>query len=89
MLDDIILKNPVFQGMDPLKLQFIMNFANKTKPKSMQDAMPFLMANMSQAKKENITFNHSEIKVISEILCEDLPEADKQKVNKIMKMLGN
>ena len=51
MLDDLILQNPVFTGMDPQKLQFIMNFAGKAKPQSMQDAMPFLMANMSQAKK--------------------------------------
>lgn len=89
MLDDMILQNPVFSGMDPQKLQFIMNFAGKDKPKSMQDAMPFLMANMSQAKKENIKFNNTEIKLIAEILCKDLPESDKQKVDKIMKMLGN
>lgn len=89
MLDDMILQNPVFSGMDPQKLQFIMNFANKDKPKSMQDAMPFLMANMSQAKKDNIKFNHSEIKLIADILCKDLPEAEKQKVDKVMKMLGN
>lgn len=89
MLDDIILQNPVFSGMDPQKLQFIMNFAGKDKPKNMQDAMPFLMSNMSQAKKENIKFNNSEIKLIADILCKDLPESDKQKVDKIMKMLGN
>ena len=89
MLDDLILQNPVFTGMDPQKLQFIKNFAGKAKPQSMQDAMPFLMANMSQAKKENIKFNNSEIKLIADILCKDLPDAEKQKVDKIMKMLGN
>ncbi len=89
MLDDFILQNPAFKGMDPLKLQFIMNFAQKSKPQSMQEAMPFLMANMSQAKKENIKFNNTEIKLISEILCKDLPDTEKQKVDKIMKMLGN
>jgi hypothetical protein len=88
MLDDLILQNPVFTGMDPQKLQFIMNFAGKAKPQSMQDAMPFLMANMSQAKKENIKFNNSEIKLIADILSKDLPETEKQKVDKIMKMLG-
>lgn len=89
MLEDIILQNPVFAGMDPQKLEFIKNFASKTKPKNMQDAMPFLMANMSQAQKQNIKFNNSEIKLIAEILCKDLPASEKAKVNKIMKMLGN
>ena len=89
MLEDMILQNPVFAGMDPVKLEFIKNFATKAKPKNMQDAMPFLMANMSQAQKQNIKFNNSEIKLIAEILCKDLPESEKAKVNKIMKMLGN
>lgn len=89
MLEDFILQNPAFAGMDPQKLQFIMNFAQKDKPKSMQDAMPFLMANMTQAKKQNINFNNTEIKLISDILCKDLPDSEKQKVDKIMKMLGN
>ncbi len=89
MLEDFISQNPAFANIDPLKLQFIMSFAQKDKPTSMKDAMPFLMANMSLAKKQNINFNNTEIRLISEILCKDLPEEEKQKVDKIMKMLGN
>lgn len=89
MLEDFILQNPAFAGMDPMKLQFIMNFAQKDKPQSMKDAMPFLMANMNQAKKQNINFNNTEIRLISEILCKDLPKEETEKVDKIMKMLGN
>ena len=89
MLEDFILQNPALSGMDPLKLQFIMNFSQKQKPKNMQEAMPFLMANMSQAQKQNLNFNTSEIKLIADILCKDLPEAEKQKVDKVLKMLGN
>ena len=89
MLDDFILQNPAFTGMDPVKLQFIMNFAQKDKPKNMKDAMPFLMANMTQAKKQNINFNNTEIRLIADILCKDLPKEEKEKVDKIMKMLGN
>ena len=89
MLEDFILQNPAFAGMDPLKLQFIMNFSQKSKPQSMQEAMPFLMANMTQAKKQNINFNNTEIRLIADILCKDLPQEEKEKVDKIMKMLGN
>lgn len=88
MLDDILLNNPILKGMDPVKLNFIMNFANQTKPTSMKDAMPFLLANMNQAKKQNLNFSNSEIHLIADILIKDLPEADKAKVKKIMTMMG-
>ncbi len=85
---DEFLNNPTLLGMDPAKLQFIMEFAGKNKPQSMKDAMPFLLANMNQAKKQNINFSNSEIHLIADILCANLPEGEKQKVKKIMAMLG-
>ena len=74
--------------MDPVKLNFILNFASKDKPKSMKDAMPFLIANMNLAKKENIQFSNSEIHLIADILCKDLPQNEQAKVQRIMSMLG-
>jgi hypothetical protein len=73
--------------MDPLKLQFIMNFAQKEKPKNMKEAMPFLLANMNLPKKQNINFTNPEIQLIAEILSKDLPDSEKTKVNKIMSMM--
>lgn len=87
-MDDLLRNNPALLGMDPAKLQFIMDFAGKSKPQSMKDAMPFLMANMNLAKKQNINFSDSEIHLIADILCRNLPEEEQQKVKKIMAMLG-
>ena len=87
-MDDLLRNNPALFGMDPVKLQFIMEFAGKSKPQSMKDAMPFLMANMNLAKKQNINFTDSEIHLIADILCRNLPEEEQQKVKKIMAMLG-
>ena len=53
-MDDILKDNPLLSGMDAEKLQFLMNFAQKDKPSNMKDAMPFLLANMNIAKKQNI-----------------------------------
>lgn len=86
-MDDFLLNNPLLNGMDPLKLQFIMNFAQKEKPTNMRDAMPFLIANMNIAKTQNINFSNSEIQLIAEILSKDLPPAEKAKVNRIMSMM--
>ena len=87
-LEDLLRNNPALLGMSPEKLKFILDFAGKEKPKSMKDAMPFLMANMGLAKKQNINFSNSEVHLIAELLCKDLPEQEKAKVQKIMSMLG-
>lgn len=87
-MDDFLLNNPALMGMDPAKLQFIKEFASKDKPKNMKDAMPFLMANMNLAKKNNINFSNSEVRLIADILCRDLSPEERAKVNQIMNMLG-
>ena len=87
-MDNFLLNNPAFQGMDPEKLQFIMNFASKDKPKNMKDAMPFLIANMNLAKKQNINFSNKEVHLIADILCKDLSPEEQSKIKRIMSMLG-
>lgn len=86
-MDDFFTNNPLLNGMDPQKLQFIMNFAQKDKPTNMKDAMPFLLANMNLAKKQNINFTNPEIQLIAEILSKDLPAPEKTKINRIMSMM--
>ena len=87
-MDDILKNNPALLGMDQTKLNFIMEFAQKSKPESMKDAMPFLIANMNLAKKQNIEFTNPEIHLIADLLCANLSEEEQQKVKKIMSMLG-
>ncbi len=87
-MDDLLRNNPILLAMNQEKLQFILDFAGKAKPQNMKDAMPFLMANMSQAKKQNISFSNSEVHLIADILCKDLPDSDKAKVKKIMSLMG-
>ncbi len=87
-MDDFLRNNPLLNGMAPEKLNFILNFASKDKPKNIKDAMPFLIANMNLAKKENIQFSNPEIRLIADILCKDLSSAEKEKVQRIMSMLG-
>lgn len=86
-MDDILKDNPLLMGMDPEKLQFLMNFAQKDKPTNMRDAMPFLLANMNLAKKQNINFSKPEIQLIAELLSKDLSPAEKSKINRIMSMM--
>ena len=82
-----LINHPLLNGMDPEKLEFILNFAQKDKPTNMKDAMPFLLANMNLAKRKNIRFSNPEIQLIAEILTKDLPQNEKDKVNRIMSMM--
>lgn len=86
-MDEILKDNPLLSGMDAEKLQFLMNFAQKDKPSNMKDAMPFLLANMNIAKKQNISFSKPEIQLIAELLSKNLSPAEKSKVNRIMSMM--
>ena len=75
-------------GMDPIKLQFLKTFSQKDKPKNMKDAMPFLMANMNLAKKQNIHFSNTEVQLIVELLSKDLSPEEQSKIKRIMAMLN-
>lgn len=86
-MDEILKDNPLLSGMDAEKLEFLMNFAQKDKPSNMKDAMPFLLANMNIAKKQNISFSKPEIQLIAELLSKNLSPAEKSKVNRIMSMM--
>jgi hypothetical protein len=86
-MDPSFFNNPVFSNMSPEKMQFLLDFAAKDKPVSMKDAMPFLLANLREAKKLNLDFTKPEIQLICELLSKDLPPAQQEQVKKLMAML--
>jgi hypothetical protein len=85
-MDQSLFNNPVFANMSPEKMQFLLEFATKDKPVSMKDAMPFLLANMRQAKQQNLDFSKPEIRLICEILSKDLPPDQREQVQKLLSM---
>ena len=89
MDNNIFQNNPAFNNLSPEKLAFLMNFANAKKPTQMQEMMPFLMASMNQAKKENIQFTPSESDLLIEILKQSLSPTEAQKVDMMMRILKN
>ena len=86
-MDDLLKNNPLLNGMAPEKIDFLLNFSQKEKPTNMKDAMPFLLANMNIAKKNNINFSKPEIQLIAELLSKDLSSSEKSKINRIMSMM--
>lgn len=87
MMDDLLKKYPELLGMDKKKLDFILEFAGKDKPKNTKDALPFMLAYMKQAKKMNINFSKPEVSFISELLMQDMSPQEKQRVKKVLSLL--
>lgn len=87
-MDSSLFNNPVFSGMSPEKMQFLRSFAQKDKPVTMKEVMPFLMANMRQAKEQHLDFTKPEVQLICEILSKDLPPAEQERVKKLMTLLS-
>ena len=87
-MDSSLFNNPAFSNMSPEKIEFLLSFAKKDKPASMKDVMPFLLANMRQAKEQNLDFSKPEIQLICELLSKDLPPAEQERVKKIMTLLS-
>ncbi|MCM1282194.1 MAG: hypothetical protein NC180_11220 [Muribaculaceae bacterium] len=85
---DNFFNNPAFAGMSAEKLQFLMSFAQKDKPKNMRDIMPFLMANMRQAKQQNLDFSKPEVQLICDLLCKDLPPEQQDRMRKVMALMS-
>lgn len=87
-MDNSIFDNPAFSGMSPEKLQFLMTFARKDKPTNMRDILPFLMANLKQAKNRNLDFTKPEVQMICELLCRDLPPEEQERMKKVMALMS-
>ena len=87
-MDSNLFQNPAFANMSPEKMQFLLSFAGKSKPTNSKDIMPFLLANMKQAKAQNLDFTRPEVQLICEMLSKDLPEAERARVQKLMALFA-
>ena len=87
-MDPSFFNNPAFSNLSPEKMQFLLSFAQKDKPTSMKDVMPFLLSNMRQAKDQNLDFTKPEIQLLCELLSKDLPPAEQERVKKLMSLLS-
>ena len=87
--NNMFQNNPAFANLTPEKMNFLMNFANTKKPTQMQEMMPFLLASMNQAKKENIQFSPTETDLLIEVLKQSLSPEEAKKADMIINFMKN
>ena len=76
--------HPALAGMDPKKVFLLTKISEKIQGKSETDVMPILMAAMTSARKQNISFTPNEFEILFSILKEGKSEQEVQQMNQTM-----
>jgi len=75
--------------MDPRKVFLLTKISEKIEGKSEQDILPILMAAMSSARKQNISFTPSEFEILFSILKEGKSEEEVRRINQTIDFARN
>lgn len=73
--------HPALAGMDPKKVFLLTKLSEKMEGKSEQDILPILMAAMTSARKQNISFTRDEFEILFTILKEGKSPEEVQRIN--------
>lgn len=86
-----LLNNPQLQNISPEKLQFLMSLAQSTSPSGSnpQNMAASLKNTSERASKEGMDFSSGERDLIIEVLKQNLPPQEQQKVDLMMQLMKN
>ena len=76
-------------GMDPKKIFLLTKISEKIEGKSEQDILPILMAAMTSARKQNISFTSDEFEILFSILKEGKSPQEIQRINQTIDFARN
>ena len=81
--------HPALAGMDPKKLFLLTKISEKIEGKSENDVLPILMAAMTSARKQNISFTSDEFEILFSILKEGKSPQEIQQMNQTLDFAKN
>lgn len=81
--------HPALAGMDPKKIFLLTKISEKIEGKSEQDILPILMAAITSARKQNISFSPAEFEILFSILKEGKTTEEIQRMNQTMEFAKN
>lgn len=81
--------HPALAGMDPKKVFLLTKISEKIEGKSEQEIMPVLMAAMTSARKQNISFSQEEFEILFSILKEGKSAQEIQQMNQTIDFARN
>lgn len=81
--------HPALAGMDPKKIFLLTKISEKIEGKSEQEILPVLMAAMTSARKQNISFTAEEFEILFSILKEGKSDQEIRQMNQTMDFAKN
>lgn len=81
--------HPALAGMDPRKVFLLTKISEKIEGKSETEIMPILMAAMTSARKQNISFSPNEFELLFSILKEGKSEQEVRQINQTIEFARN
>ena len=81
--------HPALAGMDPKKVFLLTKISENIEGKSEQDILPILMAAMTSARKQNISFSSQEFEILFSILKEGKSEQEVRQINQTIDFARN
>ena len=88
MMNDWI-NNPAMKNIDPVKLELIKAAAAQTSGKHGNSMATVMMALITSARKNGISFTPEEMSLILDVLKEGKTEEEKQHIDNMVKMVLN
>ncbi|MDO4454365.1 MAG: hypothetical protein Q4B90_07715 [Eubacteriales bacterium] len=82
------MNNPNLKHIDKKKLQALWTLTNQGAGKSQNDLLPFLMAAISQSKKDGLSFSSDEVDAIIEVMKIGKSPEEIQKIDHIRTMMN-
>lgn len=81
--------HPALNHMDPKKVFLLTKISEKIEGRSQQEILPILMAAMTSARKQNISFTPSEFELLFSILKEGKSEQEIHKIDQTIDFARN
>ncbi len=81
--------HPALKNMDPRKVFLLTKISEKIEGRSDQEILPVLMAAMTSARKQNISFSADEFEILFSILKEGKSTQEIQQMNQTLDFAKN
>lgn len=82
------MNNPSLKNIDKKKLQTLWTLTNQSAGKKQTDLLPFLMAAISQSKKDGVSFSADEVNTIIEVMKIGKSPEEIKKIDQIQMMMN-
>ncbi len=83
------MNHPAMETLDPIKLELIKAAAAQTKGKTGNSMATVMMALVTSARKNGVSFSQEEMTLILNILKEGKSEEEKNQIDNMVSMVSN